>query len=84
MERIREFKRSRDPVRLGGVLRALFETAKSKEQSLMPAIIAAFEAEASLGEVAGMLRLAYGAPYDPFGAVTPPLDGGVLDARANA
>jgi methylmalonyl-CoA mutase cobalamin-binding domain/chain len=84
VERIREFKRSRDMARLGGALRALFEVGKSKEQSLMPAIIAAFDAEASLGEVAGMLRLAYGAPYDPFGAVTPPIDGGVLDARASA
>ncbi|MBI2963139.1 MAG: hypothetical protein HYY35_05240 [Deltaproteobacteria bacterium] len=84
MERIREFKRSRDMARLGRALRALFEVGKSREQSLMPAIIAAFETAATLGEVAGMLRLAYGAAYDPFGAVTPPLDGGFLDARAGA
>ena len=84
VERIREFKRSRDMGRLGGALRALLEAGKNREQSLMPAIIAAFEADATLGEVAGMLRLAYGAAYDPFGAMTPPLDGGSLDARASA
>ena len=83
VERIVEFKRSRDPVRLGGALRALFEAGKRKEQSLMPAIVAAFEADATLGEISGMLRLAYDAPYDPFGAMTPPFDGGVLDARSH-
>jgi methylmalonyl-CoA mutase N-terminal domain/subunit len=51
VERIREFKRSRDMGRLGGALRALLEAGKNREQSLMPAIIAAFEAEATLGEV---------------------------------
>jgi methylmalonyl-CoA mutase N-terminal domain/subunit len=84
VERIREFKRSRDMARVGEALRALLEVGKRKEEPLMPAIIAAFEAEATLGEIAGMLRLAYGAAYDPFGAVTPPLDGGFLEARASA
>jgi len=84
VERIREFKRSRDIGRVGEALRVLLEVGKRKEHSLMPAIIAAFEAEATLGEIAGMLRLAYGVAYDPFGAMTPPLDGGFLETRASA
>jgi methylmalonyl-CoA mutase N-terminal domain/subunit len=79
VERIREFKRSRDPMRLGAALAELLEVGKSREHSLMPPIVAAFEAEATLGEISGTLRLAYGLPYDPFGAMKPPVDGSPID-----
>jgi hypothetical protein len=33
----------------------------------MPALVAALDAQASLGECTGVLRVAHGDAYDPFG-----------------
>ena len=35
----------------------------------MPALVAAFDAHASAGECTGVLRVAHGDAYDPFGGV---------------
>jgi hypothetical protein len=36
-------------------------------------IVAATEAGATMGEIAGVLRMAYGQPADPFGLVADPI-----------
>ncbi len=39
----------------------------------MGPIVAAMEAGASMGEMVGIMRRAYGLPYDPFNMVTAPI-----------
>jgi methylmalonyl-CoA mutase N-terminal domain/subunit len=67
IERITAWKAGRD---LAGVRRALADlesAAREPETNLMPALVAAFDAQASAGECTGVLRVVYGDPYDPFG-----------------
>jgi methylmalonyl-CoA mutase N-terminal domain/subunit len=50
----------------------LTEVAGRPQENIVPAIIAAFEAGVSMGEAVGVLREAYGAPFDPLsGSVRP-------------
>ncbi|MCX5901054.1 MAG: acyl-CoA mutase large subunit family protein [Proteobacteria bacterium] len=72
IEQIREYKRQRDQRLIRDVLIEVKQTASETQDNLMPCIIKAFEAGATCGEITGMLRLAYGRPYDPYGMVTPP------------
>jgi methylmalonyl-CoA mutase N-terminal domain/subunit len=72
VEQIRAFKAARDPARVGRALRAVSEAARRPDANLVPPVIAATEADCTMGEVAGMLRLAYGRPYDPHGLLAPP------------
>jgi len=37
------------------------------------ATIGAFSAGATMGEIAGMMRIAYGYPYDPHGMIESPV-----------
>ena len=51
------------------------EAAKGSE-NLMHPIMKAFLAGATMGEIGGMMRLAYDWPYDPYGLIeTPEWDG---------
>jgi hypothetical protein len=38
----------------------------------MPHTLAAMRAGATAGEISGVMRVAYGVPYDPFGMMEPP------------
>jgi len=74
VERIREYKRSRDNRRVAASLADLRAVAASEQASLMPPILGALQSGATLGEISGTLRQAYGCAYDPFGAHEPPAD----------
>ena len=74
VERIRAFRRARDGDRVEQSLRSVLETAQRPARNLVPAVTGALDAGATLGEIAGTLRLGYGQPYDPFGMVDPPGD----------
>ena len=71
-ERIREFKRTRNERPVVASLADLRAQAADDRASLMPPILAALDAGATLGEISGVLRLAYGQAYDPFGTDKPP------------
>lgn len=73
IERIREMKGRRDQARIKDVLRGVLETGRARQENLMPPVIDAFEAGATMGEIAGVLRTAYDFPYDPLGLVEPPI-----------
>ncbi|MEK7446707.1 MAG: methylmalonyl-CoA mutase family protein, partial [candidate division NC10 bacterium] len=73
VERIRAVKRARDSRRLSNALEDVGRAARDTTQNLMPSIIAATEVGATMGEVAWVLRAAYGVPGDPFGMMEPPL-----------
>ncbi len=73
MEKIKAYKRQRDMDMIREVLQELLQAARSRTESLMPAIIKATASGATMGEIAGMMRLAYGAPYDPHEFLAPPV-----------
>ena len=72
IERIREFKRTRDQAGVRGALTALRACAADRDESLMDPVIAALQADATIGEVAGAMRMAYGMPYDPLSGIPAP------------
>jgi methylmalonyl-CoA mutase N-terminal domain/subunit len=71
-ERIASWKAGRDSGLLRRALDALQAAAREPGTNLMPALVAAFDAQASAGECTGVLRVAHGDPYDPFGGLEPP------------
>lgn len=72
--RIEEIRRHRETRGNDGVRRALRVVnaqARQADVNLIPFVYDAFRAGATMGEIAGALRLAYDAPYDPHGALRP-------------
>ena len=70
---VRELKRSRDQRHVADALLRLHETARAGERAnLLPALIDASNAYATLGEMMGTVRMAFGHPYDPMGVLEPP------------
>jgi methylmalonyl-CoA mutase N-terminal domain/subunit len=68
----KERKATRDLEPLREVLRDVRGATAAGENSI-PAMVRAFTAEATSGEVWGAFRLGLGHSYDPFGAVQPPV-----------
>ena len=71
IDALRRFRAERGTEGVRRALRAARAAAEDPAASLMPAVQTAFAAGASMGEIAGALRLAYGAPFDPHGALKP-------------
>ncbi len=72
IEEIQRYKKTRDHDQVRRVLDAVRERAEKEQENIMPAVIEAFQAGTTMGEIGGMLRLAYGWPYDPHGLVECP------------
>jgi methylmalonyl-CoA mutase N-terminal domain/subunit len=72
IDAVKDFKGHRDFARSKAALRKVMHSAKFGE-NLLPATIDAFAADATLGEIAGVIRMAYGGPYDVFGAWQSPI-----------
>jgi methylmalonyl-CoA mutase N-terminal domain/subunit len=73
IDEIRAHRERRDPARLRAALAALRDRAAEPDAPLTPAVIDAFEAGATIGEMSGVLRMAYRQPYDPFAMLEAPL-----------
>ncbi|MDB5716394.1 MAG: Methylmalonyl-CoA mutase, N-terminal domain, partial [Sphingomonadales bacterium] len=73
VRRFVELKQSRDQVRWRSALKTLHDTAHSGANP-MQAMIDAFVADASVGEVWGTVRVANNYGYDPYNALQAPLD----------
>ena len=69
--RFKEFKASRDRVLVKSTLKNLSQEAE-KDANLIPAILEAVKAYATIGEVTGIIRMAHGYNYDPFGMIKCP------------
>jgi methylmalonyl-CoA mutase N-terminal domain/subunit len=67
------YRAQRDAGEVRTGLQALDTCARDPHANLLPVIIAATEAGATMGEMAGVLRRAYGHPADPFGQRGDPL-----------
>lgn len=72
IERVRRFKQERDQERVRSALANLNSAARDKGRSLMEPVIVALEADATLGEMSGAMRMAYGMPYDPLSGSAAP------------
>ena len=72
IKRVKRLKKTRDTGRLKDSLANLFDKAKNEDENLMYPIIQAAKAYATLGEIMGIIRTAYGFHYDPFGEVDCP------------
>ena len=72
IEKIRRYKQGRVQERVKTALKALLEQAGVEGPNLMDPIIEATRSGATTGEIGGVLRLAYGLKYDPFGLIEPP------------
>jgi len=72
-EEIKRLKETRDKARTKNALEYLRSEAKEGEMhNLVPAIKQALKAEATLGEILGVIREAHGASYDPFDMIQYP------------
>lgn len=71
--KVQRFRSERDPGAVDEALRNVLERAKEPATNLMHPMMAALAADATMGEIAGILRVAYGHPYDPFHALQSPL-----------
>jgi len=70
-QRMQAWKPTRDQVALSATLSQLHADARKGDRfNLMPAIVEAVKAYATAGEVFGVIRMARGLHYDPFGMVT--------------
>ena len=67
----RRFKADRDNNRVKEALRGCYEKARSRDENLVYGFLPALEAGATMGEITGVMRMAYHRPYDPFGAMEP-------------
>jgi methylmalonyl-CoA mutase N-terminal domain/subunit len=74
-DELRAFRRTRERSRVLHALAELRRAAADHERDLMPPLCAALKAGGTLGELAGVMREAYGQEYDPFRQVVSPLSG---------
>ena len=72
LQRFADLKRQREQVAWANSLQSVHAAARDG-QNPMQAIIDAFIADASIGEIWGTVRVAHGHPYDPYGHLTAPL-----------
>lgn len=76
--RMSQWKKTRDMAPVRASIQRLHDDAKKGDRfNLMPAIVDAVKAYATAGEIMGVIRLARGLDYDPFGVVPCPFE---LDA----
>lgn len=72
-ERLRKFKAQRNQKKLREAIEHLREEARiGPEHNLMPSVIEAVKVYATVGEVMGTIREAFGYSYDPLGVVPSP------------
>jgi methylmalonyl-CoA mutase N-terminal domain/subunit len=69
---IKAFKEGRDQAALGRSLKQLHDDTR-EGRNVTRSIIDAAKIGATLGEVTGVIRLAYGIPYDPFDQIKTPI-----------
>ncbi|MBW1780015.1 MAG: acyl-CoA mutase large subunit family protein [Deltaproteobacteria bacterium] len=72
IEEVKAFKEGRDQGALRRTLKQLYDDTK-EGKNVTRSIIDAAKIGATLGEVTGVIRLAYGIPYDPFEQMDTPI-----------
>lgn len=75
IDEIKKFRDARDQDVLLASFRRLHDVVQTDE-NIMETVIECTAAGATMGEVAGIMRQAWGVPYDPYGYLESPLGGG--------
>jgi methylmalonyl-CoA mutase N-terminal domain/subunit len=70
--KIKRLKAERNHDRAMAALNNVYQAARSETANLIPVIKDALKEDATMGEITGAVRLAYGANYDPHGMVQAP------------
>ncbi len=73
IDRIKNYKKKRDAAQIRDALSRVRATASDENRNVMDAIVEAFEAGATMGEIGGAMRMAYNCPYDPHGLIESPI-----------
>jgi methylmalonyl-CoA mutase N-terminal domain/subunit len=73
-ERVRRLRHARPAEAVRRALRDTLAAARRRDVNVMPTVIAAFDAGATMGEIAGVFRVAYGFPYDPHRMIANPME----------
>ncbi len=73
IDEIKRFKDKRDQTRIKEVLGNVSEKAKDPNENLIHVITDALQAGTTMGEIYGMMRIAYDHPYDPHGMMESPV-----------
>jgi len=74
IELLKAFRAGRDQEALLAAFQRLHDVVQSDE-NMVATVIECTEVGATMGEIAGILRQAWGTPYDPYGYLESPLDG---------
>ena len=69
---MRKLKKSRNNKAAKAAISTIREQAEEGSVNLIPAIIEATKAKATLGEIIGTIREVYGHHYDPLEIIEPP------------
>ena len=72
IEMIRKLKKNRNNQSVRELLERLHDAAAEKKENLIPYMIDSLKAHATLGEIMGTVREAYGYSYDPLHAIESP------------
>lgn len=75
VEQMGVYRAGRDQDRLRATLQQLHDVVRT-EENMVPTVLDCTRAGATMGEVAGIMRQAWGIPYDPYGYLQSPLGGG--------
>ena len=73
IDTIKAHRQQRDQEGVARALRELYRVAQGTEENLLHPIIQATAAGATMGEMTGVMRKAYGQPYDFFGMTESPI-----------
>lgn len=69
---IQAYKENRDQRKLKGTMQVLHDKTCDASQDLMLPLVSAMEVGATTGEITGVMRQAFGKPYDPHGMIESP------------
>lgn len=72
MANLKELRRTRDEKKLRRAIDNLYEKAKRRDENMFPEMVEAAMANATIGEIWGTVRQAYGYSYDSFGMLESP------------
>lgn len=67
LEKVKEFKRTRDTKKVAQALASLRQAAQSEDENTFSCMVKTAKAGATLEEMMGVIRMAFGHDYDPFG-----------------
>lgn len=72
-KRLRTLRKTREAKQHRKTLREIYEAAREdKKHNLIPFMMDAVKAGATMGEIMGVLRMAWDMPYDPLEKINPP------------